>query len=72
MELPKTVVFVLGGPGSGKGTQCARLKEKFGFAHVSTGAPRSYSFYLAFITVSWLHTQLYVIHHNRTRINAHG
>lgn len=44
MELPKTVVFVLGGPGSGKGTQCARLKEKFGFAHVSTGVLRSSSF----------------------------
>jgi len=31
------VVFVLGGPGSGKGTQCARLKEEFGFAHLSAG-----------------------------------
>lgn len=37
--MPKTVVFVLGGPGSGKGTQCARLKEKFGFEHVSAGEP---------------------------------
>ena len=27
----------IGGPGSGKGTQCARIVEKFGFAHLSTG-----------------------------------
>ena len=26
-----TVVFVLGGPGSGKGTQCANIVEHFGF-----------------------------------------
>lgn len=32
-----TVVFVLGGPGSGKGTQCVRLAEKFGYKHLSTG-----------------------------------
>lgn len=32
-----TVIFVLGGPGSGKGTQCAKLKEKFNFHHLSTG-----------------------------------
>ncbi|KAH9305555.1 hypothetical protein KI387_009959, partial [Taxus chinensis] len=31
------VVFVLGGPGSGKGTQCARIVEKFGFTHLSAG-----------------------------------
>ncbi|KAA0162731.1 hypothetical protein FNF28_04612 [Cafeteria roenbergensis] len=31
------VVFVLGGPGSGKGTQCAQLKEEFGFTHLSMG-----------------------------------
>ncbi len=28
------VVFVLGGPGSGKGTQSARLVEEFGVAHL--------------------------------------
>jgi adenylate kinase len=33
----KQVVFVLGGPGSGKGTQCARLVEKYGFTHISAG-----------------------------------
>eukprot|EP01052_Picozoa_sp_SAG31_P050519 SAG31_NODE_11566_length_1017_cov_1.101307_1_plen_165_part_10 len=30
------VVFVLGGPGAGKGTQCSRLVEK-GFVHLSAG-----------------------------------
>ncbi|KAI0062208.1 UMP-CMP kinase [Artomyces pyxidatus] len=32
-----TVVFVLGGPGAGKGTQCARLVEDFNFCHLSAG-----------------------------------
>jgi len=31
------IVWVLGGPGSGKGTQCARLVEKYGFVHLSSG-----------------------------------
>lgn len=31
------VVFVLGGPGSGKGTQCARIVAEFGFVHLSAG-----------------------------------
>ncbi|KAL4859014.1 Proton/sulfate cotransporter 2 [Chlorella vulgaris] len=31
------VVFVLGGPGSGKGTQSARLVEEFGLVHLSAG-----------------------------------
>ena len=31
------VVFVLGGPGSGKGTQCARIVEKYGWVHLSAG-----------------------------------
>ncbi|TFL05814.1 adenylate kinase-domain-containing protein, partial [Pterulicium gracile] len=31
------VIFVLGGPGAGKGTQCARLVEDFGFCHLSAG-----------------------------------
>ncbi|TVU13029.1 hypothetical protein EJB05_46701 [Eragrostis curvula] len=32
-----TVVFVLGGPGSGKGTQCAKIVDQFGFTHLSAG-----------------------------------
>ena len=31
------VIFIMGGPGAGKGTQCAKLVEKFGFATYSTG-----------------------------------
>jgi UMP-CMP kinase len=31
------VVFVLGGPGSGKGTQCSKIVETFGFVHLSAG-----------------------------------
>ncbi|RAH69003.1 uridylate kinase ura6 [Aspergillus aculeatinus CBS 121060] len=32
-----TVVFVLGGPGSGKGTQSANLVRDYGFTHLSAG-----------------------------------
>ncbi|XP_072983603.1 UMP-CMP kinase 3-like isoform X3 [Typha latifolia] len=32
-----TVIFVLGGPGSGKGTQCANIVQNFGFTHLSAG-----------------------------------
>ena len=31
------VVFVLGGPGAGKGTQCARAAETYNAAHISAG-----------------------------------
>ena len=31
------VVFVLGGPGAGKGTQCANLVRDYGFIHLSAG-----------------------------------
>ncbi|XP_043203483.1 adenylate kinase isoenzyme 1-like isoform X3 [Amphibalanus amphitrite] len=31
------VIFVLGGPGSGKGTQCEKLVAKYGFTHLSSG-----------------------------------
>jgi len=31
------VVFILGGPGSGKGTQCQKIVDKFGFVHLSAG-----------------------------------
>ncbi|CAK8673047.1 unnamed protein product [Clavelina lepadiformis] len=33
----KTIVFVIGGPGSGKGTQCERIVKKYGFTHFSSG-----------------------------------
>ncbi|KAG0355749.1 hypothetical protein BG005_005295 [Podila minutissima] len=32
-----TIIFVLGGPGVGKGTQCARLVQEYGFIHLSAG-----------------------------------
>ncbi|KAJ7694079.1 UMP-CMP kinase [Mycena rosella] len=32
-----TVIFVLGGPGAGKGTQCSHLVQDFGFCHLSAG-----------------------------------
>ncbi|KAJ5683116.1 adenylate kinase [Penicillium macrosclerotiorum] len=32
-----TVVFFLGGPGSGKGTQSAKLVKDYGFVHLSAG-----------------------------------
>lgn len=31
------VVFVLGGPGSGKGTNCIKIRDKFGYEHLSAG-----------------------------------
>jgi len=31
------IVCLLGGPGSGKGTQCEKLVKKYGFTHISTG-----------------------------------
>lgn len=36
MVEPK-VVFVLGAPGAGKGTQCANIVDKFGYKHLSAG-----------------------------------
>lgn len=32
-----TVIFVLGGPGAGKGTQCSKLVSDYGFKHLSAG-----------------------------------
>ncbi|KAL6940886.1 bifunctional uridylate/adenylate kinase [Hanseniaspora vineae] len=32
-----SVIFVLGGPGVGKGTQCARMVKDYGFVHLSAG-----------------------------------
>ncbi|XP_061370518.1 UMP-CMP kinase 3-like [Gastrolobium bilobum] len=37
LEKKPTVIFVLGGPGSGKGTQCANIVQNFGYTHLSAG-----------------------------------
>ncbi|RAL63073.1 hypothetical protein DID88_004158 [Monilinia fructigena] len=34
-----TILFVLGGPGAGKGTQCANLVRDYNFTHLSAGEP---------------------------------
>ncbi|XP_060697493.1 adenylate kinase isoenzyme 5-like isoform X1 [Hemiscyllium ocellatum] len=31
------IIFVVGGPGSGKGTQCEKVVHKYGYTHLSTG-----------------------------------
>ncbi len=31
------VIFVIGGPGSGKGTQCTKMADRYGFTHISSG-----------------------------------
>lgn len=31
------VIFVLGGPGAGKGTNCNRIQDEFGYIHLSAG-----------------------------------
>ncbi|KAL4623330.1 adenylate kinase isoenzyme 5-like isoform X1 [Arapaima gigas] len=33
----RKIIFVVGGPGSGKGTQCERIVAKYGYTHLSTG-----------------------------------
>lgn len=37
MSTKYSVVFVLGGPGAGKGTQCANIVRDFGYVHLSAG-----------------------------------
>ncbi|XVE75436.1 hypothetical protein DITRI_Ditri12bG0093700 [Diplodiscus trichospermus] len=37
VEKKPKVVFVLGGPGSGKGTQCVNIFQHFGYEHLSAG-----------------------------------
>ncbi|KAH6918862.1 UMP-CMP kinase [Coprinopsis sp. MPI-PUGE-AT-0042] len=32
-----TVIYVLGGPGAGKGTQCSKLVQDYNFCHLSAG-----------------------------------
>ena len=36
-ESKPRVFFVLGGPGSGKGTQCGNMVKEYGFVHLSAG-----------------------------------
>eukprot|EP00879_Flechtneria_rotunda_P010196 GHRR01010659.1.p1 GENE.GHRR01010659.1~~GHRR01010659.1.p1 ORF type:complete len:366 (+),score=147.50 GHRR01010659.1:558-1655(+) len=38
-DLPadSSIIFVLGGPGSGKGTQCEKIVAKYGYKHLSAG-----------------------------------
>lgn len=31
------MIHVTGGPGSGKGTQCKRIAQQFGYTHLSVG-----------------------------------
>jgi len=33
----KPIVWIMGGPGSGKGTQCENITRKFGYTHLSSG-----------------------------------
>ncbi|KAL4705046.1 hypothetical protein ACJJTC_004545 [Scirpophaga incertulas] len=33
----KPIIWILGGPGSGKGTQCEKIIAKYGFTHLSSG-----------------------------------
>lgn len=37
MKGTKAIFWVIGGPGSGKGTQCSRLSQKYHMAHLSSG-----------------------------------
>ena len=58
MEGKPTCYFVLGGPGSGKGTLCSKLVEDHGFVHLSAGdllraeVSQLLSFILSFINQS--------------------
>ena len=36
-EEKPNVVFVLGAPGSGKGTQCQNIVDEYGYVHLSAG-----------------------------------
>jgi len=36
-EAKLPVIFVLGGPGCGKGTQCERIVAQYGYTHLSSG-----------------------------------
>ncbi|KAJ8955550.1 hypothetical protein NQ318_001380 [Aromia moschata] len=36
-EIKVPIIWVLGGPGSGKGTQCDKIVQKYEFTHLSSG-----------------------------------
>ena len=36
-ETKPSIYFVMGGPGSGKGTQCEKLTQNYGMVHLSAG-----------------------------------
>lgn len=36
-KMTPIIAFVLGGPGSGKGTQCMKIVDTYGFTHISAG-----------------------------------
>ncbi|KAH9360515.1 hypothetical protein HPB48_022763 [Haemaphysalis longicornis] len=35
--MPCSLTNFAGGPGSGKGTQCEKIVQKYGFTHISSG-----------------------------------
>jgi len=37
-ETEKQIILMIGGPGSGKGTQCSKIVEKWNFCHLSSGS----------------------------------
>ncbi|XP_026854176.2 UMP-CMP kinase isoform X1 [Electrophorus electricus] len=37
LTMKPQVIFVLGGPGAGKGTQCTKIVEHYGYTHLSAG-----------------------------------
>ena len=37
MQVKNNIIFILGGPGSGKGTQSALIESTYGFKHLSAG-----------------------------------
>ncbi|XP_003742543.1 adenylate kinase isoenzyme 1 [Galendromus occidentalis] len=37
LDVKVPVIGIIGGPGSGKGTQCEKLVKKYSFTHISTG-----------------------------------
>ena len=41
------VVFVLGAPGSGKGTQCQNIVDKYGYVHLSAGKTKGCTIFLS-------------------------